>query len=40
MQAQRRPLQQFGRIYSYPVEQSTGLKCDQTIMLVTPNSNE
>jgi hypothetical protein len=28
------------RIYSHPVDQSTPLKCDQTIMLVTPNSLE
>jgi hypothetical protein len=30
----------FRRIYSHPVDQSTSLKCDQTIMLVTPNSLE
>ena len=28
----------FRRIYSHPVDRSTGLKCDQTIMLVTPKS--
>jgi hypothetical protein len=30
----------FRRIYSHPVDRSTGLKCDQTIMLVTLNSLE
>jgi transposase len=28
----------FRRIYSHPVERADGLKCDQTIMLVTPKS--
>jgi hypothetical protein len=28
----------FRRIYSHPVEQADGLKCDQTIMLITPKS--
>jgi len=28
----------FRRIYSHPVDQSDGLQCDQTIMLVTPKS--
>jgi len=30
----------FRRIYSHPVDRSTGLKCDQTITLVTLNSLE
>jgi hypothetical protein len=28
----------FRRIYSYPVDRTDGLRCDQTIMLVTPKS--
>ena len=28
----------FRRIYSHPVDRANGLKCDQTIMLVTPKS--
>jgi len=28
----------FRRIYSHPVDRADGLKCDQTIMLVTPKS--
>jgi transposase len=28
----------FRRIYSHPVERTDGLRCDQTIMLVTPKS--
>jgi len=28
----------FRRSYSHPVDQSDGLQCDQTIMLVTPKS--
>ena len=30
----------FKRLYSHPVDQNTGLRCDQTIVLTDPNSSQ